>query len=34
MVAEGLLVSWRDTPTRKAVIDFVESVTSEGSPAS
>ena len=32
MVAEGLLVSWRDTPTRKAVIDFVESVTSEGSP--
>jgi phosphoserine phosphatase len=31
MVAESLLASWRDTPTRKAVIDFVENVTSEGS---
>lgn len=31
MVAETLLVSWRDTPTRKAIIDFVENVTSEGS---
>jgi phosphoserine phosphatase len=31
MVAEALLVSWNDTPTRKAVIDFVGNVTSEGS---
>ena len=31
MVAEALLVSWRDTPTRKAVTDFVDSVTLEGS---
>ena len=33
MVAETLLASWRDTPTRKAVIDFVDNVTSEGSAA-
>lgn len=31
MVAEALLASWRDTPTRQAVIDFVEDVTSEDS---
>jgi phosphoserine phosphatase len=31
MVAESLLASWRGTPTRKAIIDFVENVTSEGS---
>ena len=33
MVAETLLASWRDTSTRKAVIDFVDNVTSEGSAA-
>ena len=31
MVAEALLASWRDTPTRQAIIDFVEDVTSEDS---
>ena len=31
MVAEALLVSWRDTPARKAITDFVQGVTSEGS---
>jgi phosphoglycolate phosphatase-like HAD superfamily hydrolase len=31
MTAETLLASWRDTPARKAVTDFVENVTSEGS---
>jgi phosphoserine phosphatase len=31
MVAEALLVSWRDTPARKAITGFVQSVTSEGS---
>jgi hypothetical protein len=31
MVAEALLASWRDTPTRRGIIDFVADVTSEGS---
>ena len=31
MTAEGLLASWRDTPTRQAITSFVGSVTSEGS---
>jgi phosphoserine phosphatase len=31
MVAETLLSTWRDTPTRQAVIDFVDSATSEQS---
>ena len=31
MAAETLLASWRDTPTRKAVTDFVQNVTWEGS---
>jgi phosphoserine phosphatase len=31
LVAEALLASWRDTPTRQAVVDFVGNVTSEGS---
>ncbi len=31
MVAQTLLASWRDTPTRNAIIDFVQDVTSEGS---
>ena len=26
------LTSWHDTPTRKAIVDFVERVTKEGSP--
>jgi phosphoglycolate phosphatase-like HAD superfamily hydrolase len=33
MAAETSLASWRDTPARKAVTDFVQSVTSEGSAA-
>jgi phosphoserine phosphatase len=31
MAAEGMLASWRDTPTRRAITSFVRSVTSEGS---
>jgi phosphoserine phosphatase len=31
MVAEALLVSWRDTPARKAITGFVQGVTSEDS---
>jgi phosphoserine phosphatase len=31
VVAEALLTSWRDTPTREAVTGFVGNVTSEGS---
>jgi len=31
MVAEALLTSWRDTPTRAAIIDFVADVTTEDS---
>jgi hypothetical protein len=30
--AEGLLASWRDTPTRAAIIAFVDNVTAEGGP--
>ncbi len=30
MVADALLVSWRDTPARRAIVDFVERVTAEG----
>jgi len=32
MAAETLLRSWNDTPTRQAVIDFVQAVSTEGSP--
>jgi haloacid dehalogenase-like hydrolase len=32
MVAESLLASWLDTPTRQAIIDFVSDVTTEGGP--
>jgi phosphoglycolate phosphatase-like HAD superfamily hydrolase len=31
MVAEALLASWRDTPTRAAIVDFVAGVTADGS---
>ena len=30
MVAEALLLSWRDTPTRAAIMSFVDAVTDEG----
>ncbi len=30
MSAESGLASWRDTPTRQAIVDFVTSVTTEG----
>ena len=30
MTAEELLVSWRDTPTRQAIVDFVDRVTRDG----
>jgi phosphoserine phosphatase len=30
MVADALLASWRDTPARRAIVDFVRRVTSEG----
>ena len=30
MVADALLASWRDTPARRAIVDFVGRVTSEG----
>jgi len=30
MVAEALLASWRDTPTRQAVIDFVRPAVADG----
>jgi phosphoserine phosphatase len=30
VVAEALLSSWRDTPTRSAIVDFVDRVTAEG----
>jgi phosphoserine phosphatase len=32
MVAEGLLASWRDTPTRAAIVEFVGRVSAEGEP--
>ena len=34
MVAETLLASWRDTPTRAAIVDFVTVVTGGYSPGS
>jgi phosphoserine phosphatase len=30
MVADALLASWRDTPARRAIVDFVGRVTSDG----
>ena len=30
MVAEALMASWRDTPTRQAIVDFVGRVTCDG----
>ncbi len=30
MVADALLASWRDTPARRAIIDFVSRVTDDG----
>jgi hypothetical protein len=30
MSASDLLVSWNDTPTRRAIVDFVDAVTSPG----
>ena len=30
MAAEALLPSWRDTPTRAAIVGFVDEVTDEG----
>ena len=30
MVADALLASWRDTPARRAIIDFVDRVTADG----
>ena len=32
MVADALLASWRDTPARRAIVDFVERVTAEDEP--
>ena len=32
MAAETLLALWNDTPTRRAIVDFVQAVTTEGSP--
>ena len=32
MAAETLLALWNDTPTRRAVVDFVQEVSTEGSP--
>jgi phosphoserine phosphatase len=34
MVGENLLASWRDTPARRAITDFVRRVTAEGTPES
>jgi hypothetical protein len=33
MAAETLLALWNDTPTRRAIVDFVQAVSTEGSPA-
>jgi phosphoglycolate phosphatase-like HAD superfamily hydrolase len=30
MVADALLASWRDTPARRAIVDFVDRVTADG----
>ena len=32
MAAETLLALWKDTPTRRAIVDFVQAVSTEGSP--
>ena len=32
MAAETLLALWNDTPTRSAIVDFVQAVSTEGSP--
>lgn len=32
MAAETLLALWNDTPTRRAIVDFVRAVSTEGSP--
>jgi len=32
MAAETLLALWNDTPTRRAIVNFVQAVTTEGSP--
>lgn len=32
MAAEALLALWNDTPTRRAIVDFVQAVSTEGSP--
>jgi len=32
MAAETLLALWNDTPTRRAIVDFVQEVSTEGSP--
>ena len=34
MAAETLLALWNDTPTRRAIVDFVQAVGTEGSPGS
>ena len=31
MAAEDMLASWNDTPTRRAIVEFVDAVTTEGS---
>ena len=30
MAAETLLALWNDTPTRRAIVDFVQAVSTEG----
>lgn len=32
MAAETLLALWNDTPARRAIVDFVHAVSTEGSP--
>jgi phosphoglycolate phosphatase-like HAD superfamily hydrolase len=32
MVADAMLAAWRDTPARRAIVDFVGRVTAEGGP--
>ena len=32
MAAETLLALWNDTPTRRAIVDFVQAVSTDGSP--
>ena len=33
MAAESLLGSWNDTPARREIVDFVQSVSTQGSAA-